>query len=291
MKTVLVTGSTGFLGKSLVTHLLNNQNLHVIAVLGRHKEESIPFPEHPRMMFCYIDDFFVKSFPEIDTVVNCAFSRSSDSSQLAQSLDFTKDLIERLRELDVKSTINISSQGVYHRLPVGMLSNEDSPIAPIDLYSMAKYASEKMFVLSSLPCVTNVRLGSLLMPQRFLYFFVRKAMNGEPFTLTAPKQYAALLDVSDAVNGIDSIVSLDSTKRSEVYNLGIGTQYSLLQYAQTVKTIGDNLGYHVTFDVSDNGTETCAGMDNTRLKNDTGWEPRLFKDEMVVSLFNAMANN
>ena len=77
-------------------------------------------------------------------------------------------------------------------------------------------------------------------------------------------------------------------KRADVYNLGIGRQYSLLEYAEAVKSIGNSLGYNVSFDVADNGTEVCAGMDCSKLMRDTGWKPMVLKDEMVINLFNAL---
>lgn len=123
------------------------------------------------------------------------------------------------------------------------------------------------------------------MPQRFLYFFVQKALHGEPFTVTAPCQYAALMDVDDAAKGLADIVAIESEKRAVTYNLGIGIQYSLLQYAESVKKIGESFGYKVEFDVADNGKEICAGMDCSRLMNDTGWSPRVLKDEMISKLF------
>ena len=104
---------------------------------------------------------------------------------------------------------------------------------------MAKYATEKMFNLSSIPYVTNVRLASILMPQRFLYYFVKKAKAEESFTVTAPNQYAALLDVTDAAAGLAAIADKNPKERANVYNLGIGTQYSLLEYAESVKSINN----------------------------------------------------
>ena len=77
-------------------------------------------------------------------------------------------------------------------------------------------------------------------------------------------------------------------KRALTYNLGIGTQYSLLEYAEGVKTIGLKLGYNVDFDVADNGTTVCAGMDCTSLMKDTGWRPTILKDEMITRLFKKL---
>ena len=288
MKTIMVTGATGFLGQSVVNELLNIDDFKIIAIGGRPEDKKNLLPEHSRLTQYQLNDLFINSFGDIDTVINCAFARSNDAALLAQSFDFTEQLVYRLEELRVKSVINLSSQGVYKRLPVGELSNEESPIEPIDLYSMAKYACEKVFRVSAIPFVTNVRLASLLMPQRFLYFFVQKALANETFTVTAPNQYAALLDVSDAALGIVNISSLIPEKRSKTYNLGIGKQYSLLEYAESVKIIGNELGYKVRFEVNDNKSSICAGMDCSRLMNDTGWKPLIMKEDMILYLFKSL---
>lgn len=288
MKTILVTGATGFLGQVLINELLQNEEYAVIAIGGRPEDMAHPLPDNPRLKLYLLEDLFVQSFPIIDTVINCAFARSNDSALLAGALDFTEKLIKRLEEIGVGSVINISSQGVYKRLPVGHLSSENSPVEPVDLYSTAKYASEKMFRVSAIPRVTNVRLASLMMSQRFLYLFVRKAVLQEQFTVTAPNQYAALLDVTDAASGLAAITALAPEKRSNTYNLGIGTQYSLLQYAESVKEIGERMGLEVVFDIKDNGVTTCAGMDIRRLTRDTGWGPSILKDKMIWNLFRAL---
>lgn len=286
MKTVLVTGASGFLGHHLVAELLKSDDTKVIAILGRPEDKANALPSETNITVFPADALFSEKFENIDTVINCAFARSNDAKLLASAFDFTEKLIKRLEELKVKSAINISSQGVYQRLGVGELSNEESPLEPIDLYSMAKYATEKMFKLSSIPYVTNVRLASILMPQRFLYYFVKKAKAEESFTVTAPNQYAALLDVKDAASGLSAIANMSFDKRAEIYNLGIGKQYSLLDYAESVKTIGESLGFNVSFEVADNGTIVCAGMDCHRLMKDTGWKPKFMKDEIIAKLYN-----
>ena len=288
MKKVLITGASGFLGHHLVQELLKQDDTEVIAILGRPEDKANALPDNLNLKVFPLNALYEEHFGEIDTVVNCAFARSNDAKLLAGAFDFTERSIKRFEELGVKSVINISSQGVYQRLGVGELSTEGSPIEPIDLYSMAKYASEKLFRVSSIPFVTNVRLASILMPQRFLYFFVNKVKAGEHFTITAPNQYAALLDVTDAAKGLTAIAGLAPSERASVYNLGIGTQYSLLEYAESVKTIGESLGFKVNYDVSDNGTTVCAGMDCSKLMDDTGWKPAILKDNMIEELFKSI---
>lgn len=291
MKTVLITGATGFLGYHLVGELLKNESNEIIAIGGRPGDKAVFHPANDRLRYCFLGELFTESFNCIDTVINCAFPRSNDLAVISDAFDFTGRVISRLEELGVKSLINISSQGVYKRLEVGSLSTEDSPIQPIDSYSLAKYAVEKLFCVSSLPYVTNIRLGSLNMPQRFLFFFVQKAIKEGSFTVSAPKKYAALLDVEDAASGITSLVSLDPQKRQNTYNIGIGTQYSILEYAESVKRIGESLGYNITYDVVDNESTECAGMDCIRIFEDTGWKARITKEMMITRMYKNLKND
>ena len=285
MKTVLITGATGFLGHHVVIEFLKKEDWMVIAIGGRPEDKANDLPDNERVCFYTLGVFFSKQFHSIDVAINCAFARSHDPELLAQTLDFTERMIYRFIELNVQTVINISSQGVYKRLPTGMLSSEESPIAPIDLYSMVKYTTEKMFRLSEIPCVINVRLASLMMPQRFLYFFLQRAKAGEPFVVTAPNQYASLFDVTDAASGLVAISVATHNERRKIYNLGTGTQYSLMEYAESVKSIGESVGYKVNYEVSDNGTTVCAGMDCSKVMKDTGWKPMIMKDDMIRKLF------
>ncbi|MBO6032577.1 MAG: NAD(P)-dependent oxidoreductase [Prevotella sp.] len=289
LKRILVTGATGYLGYHVVLELLKSEEYQIYAIGGRPEDKANPLPDNPRLKVFPLDSLFSEKWEIIDTVINCAFARSNDPKLLADAIDFTEKEIKLFEEMRVKSVINISSQGVYQRLSGGKLSSEDSPIEPIDLYSLAKYGCEKLFSISSVPFVTNVRLASLYMSQRFLHFFIQKAIKGECFTVSAPNQYASLLDVSDAASGLAAIVRMAPEHRAEVYNLGTGVQYSLLEYAEAVKEIGGGLGYHVLYDVVDGGSTLCAGMDCSRLIRDTGWKPVFLKNEMIVKLFNDLA--
>ena len=282
MKNILVTGASGMLGRCVVKHLLEKDVQIISSIMPM---EQVTYQSRGNEIVILNDQIFEGKLPHIDVVINCAFARSNNAEQLASAFDFTTQLIEGFKKADVNSLINVSSQGVYKRLPVGQLSKEDSPIEPIDLYSMSKYAAEKMFVLSGIKHVTNVRLASLNMKQRFLYRFVKSAKEEGIIHLESPYVYASLLDVEDAAEALVTLALMSNEARRDVYNLSIGAQYSLAEFAKLVKMVGTELGYQIEIVENDNGNCSSAGTDISALTEDTGWTPRITNEMMVKQLY------
>lgn len=285
LKTVLVTGSTGLIGSHLVKALSAEKRYRVIGAV----EDDSGYTDR------YAANDYLRTIPnaallkgqlsDVDLVVNCAFARSNDPRLLADALDFTANLALSLKKIGVGALINISSQGVYKRLPEGQLQTEDSEIEPIDLYSMAKYAAERLLIASNCAAhITNVRLASINMRQRFLFAFVRKVLCGEPIVLTTPHQNAALLDVKDAVAGLMALIELPDAERKETYNLGIGSQMTILDYARVAEKTLKEFGYSAKLTVLDQNTDLRnSGMDCSRIMRDTGWAPEVSAYDMVRS--------
>ena len=284
-KTILITGATGFLGSHLVKELLNNPNNHVFAVLGRPEDKANVLPDNDHLEVIECDAFWNTDLKDIDTVVNCAFARSNDYGMLSSSLQYTSRLINFLRCSDVHSAINISSQGVYKRLPMGELASENSSIEPIDTYSLAKYATEQMFLASGIPFVTNVRMASINMKQRFLNFFVQKVKSNEDIIITTPQKPAALIDIHDAASGLAAVTNLPAEKRANTYNLGVGFQMTILDYAKEVIRIGEEEGYQSKLIIEDNGNIGGAGMDCSKITNDCNWSIQISATQMINELF------
>lgn len=280
--TILVTGASGLLGSHVVQQLVKTNHHIVVSIMPTEKTTYKPLPSVEVVLN---DDIYAGRVRNIDVVIHCAFSRSNDPQDLANGLDFTAKILQGFEKCGVKAVINISSQGVYKRLPNNELSSEDSPIEPIDLYSMTKYAIEKLFLCSQVPQVTNVRLASLNMKQRFLYKFVEAAKKGQPILVKSPQVYASILDVNDAAKALVALALTSTQQWADTYNVGLGAHYSLLQYAYLVKEVADTLGYHTDVIVEDNGTVSSAGMSIERLHQLTGWQPIVSTQAMIEQLF------
>lgn len=279
MKTALIVGASGFLGSNLVQAL---KEYNIIAVA--RKTERIPQGEHTKGVT--LDEFFSSRNISADIVVNCAFSRGNKSRELVSALDFNEKLIKKLKTLSVGSIINISSQGIYRNVNPGEFLGEDGEIEPKEMYALAKYAQERLFTSNFESGVTNIRLASLSANARFLVFFAESVIAGKEITITSPGQYVSIIDVTDAVHGVESIMNLDRVRRAPVYNLGTGKQYSILELAELTNEIGSKFGYdRVNIRVEDNGKEAAVGMDCSQLRKDTGWKPLVEIRDMIKSIY------
>lgn len=285
MKTILVTGATGFLGHHLVQKILNKGD-KVIAVLGRPEDKANALPHHDNLIVFPCSALFSTDFGHVDTLIHTAFSRGENMQGLADSVELTERVIELVNYQDIDSFLNISSQGIYKGLNVGEKVSELGTIGPNTSYGLAKWAVENMLRIGCKKPYTNIRMASLSANARFLDFFVNSVIEHKDIIVTAPHQYASIMDVQDAVDGIMSIDNKDFSNRKNTYNLGPGVQHSILEYAESANKIGMTFGYpSIQVTIDDKGSNFAICMDCSRLMSDTGWKPSILKDEMITKLF------
>ncbi len=291
MKTVLITGASGFLGHHLVMSLLDRGDTEVIAILGRPEDNANALPENENLKVYPCSDIFAIVFGHVDTLIHTAFSRGENLPGLTRSIEFTEQIIDLVNRNNIDSIINISSQGVYRTQKPGEKVDESGFVEPNTSYGLAKWAVENMLKLGCVKHFTNIRMASLSANARFLDFFVNSVIAGNDIKVTAPNQYASIMDVTDAVDGILKIEHLPILERDMVYNLGPGEQYSILDYAMTVNEIGFQFGYNpVQVVVEDNGKEFAICMNCNRLISATSWFPRIDKELMIKNLFQSKRN-
>ncbi len=291
MKTVLITGASGFLGHHLVKSLLEQDDTRIIAILGRPEDKANTLPESERMTVFPSSSLFMTDYGHVDTLIHTAFSRGDNLAGLTRSIEFSEQIIELANTQDIDSVINISTQGVYKGQKPGEDVEEDGCVEPNTSYGLAKWAVENMLKLGCVKHFTNIRMASLSANARFLDFFVNSVIAGKDIKVTAPNQYASIMDVGDAVDGILKIEHLPTLERDMVYNLGPGEQYPILDYAMTVNEIGFQFGYNpVQVVVEDNGKEFAICMNCNRLISATSWFPRIDKELMIKNLFQSKRN-
>ena len=259
----------------------------MIAVLGRPEDKANLLPQSDNIIVYPCSDLFTTDFGHVDTLIHTAFSRGDNLLGLTASIEMTEKVIELVNNQNIDSIINISTQGLYQGLKPGEKVTEEGTVGPNTAYGLAKWAVENMLKLGCRKYYTNIRMASLSTNARFLDFFVDSVISHKDITVTAPNQYASIMDVADAVEGIDSIVGLPLEQREKVYNLGPGVQHSILNYAESANEVGQQYGYvPVAVTVDDKGVDFAICMDCHQLESQTGWNPKVTKTIMLQRMFN-----
>jgi nucleoside-diphosphate-sugar epimerase/carbamoylphosphate synthase large subunit len=296
-RTLLVTGASGYLGRCLIHALIMDKQFQIIA-LGRDRQklEGI-FGRSDVHVFDY-DALINGELPvgSIDIAVHTAFARPHcPKEEIAERLAFTNSLFFKLAAHQIPSIINISSQSVYGQAAIPW--KETTAVAPNGSYAQAKYATELMLAsingLYPHTKVSSVRLGTLaggqegLVPVDLLSKFVLQTIKGEPLTLHHADFPVERMDVRDAAQAIVALIKLDDHLWQPLYNVGQGTVYKLRDVTDSLMShLGKQTnGSSVPIVDQNKPFDTKVGMDISKFRSDTGWQPLYDLHSTIGSLF------
>jgi nucleoside-diphosphate-sugar epimerase len=303
-KTVLVTGASGYLGRSLVEELHSNQDVRVIA-MGRNAEKLEKLFRKSGIEFYDYSSLFNGEFSvgEIDIVIHSAFARPHcTDTEIAESLDFTSNLFTCFAQHQIPYIINLSSQSVYGQT-LTPLWKESDPVAPTMPYSQAKYASELMLksISKLYPHITttSLRLAAIsggkkgLVPVDFLSKLVLKAVKGENLVIVGGEQELEIMDVRDAVRYIVCFTEQINPSSEAVYNLGANGIYNIMDIAKMVKRVVEDMSNQtvVELELKPSETDLKFGMDSSRIERKLGISPEYNLESTVRSLVSFFNSN
>jgi UDP-N-acetylglucosamine 4,6-dehydratase len=145
---VLITGGTGSLGKSLVEYLLKETKVRRIAILSRDELKQqhlrIQFQDDPRLRWFLGDvrdlDRLKRAFHGVDYVIHAAALKQVDTGEY-NPMEFIKtnvlgsqNVIEAAIDCGVKKVVALST---------------DKASSPINLYGATKLTADKLFVAAN----------------------------------------------------------------------------------------------------------------------------------------------
>jgi UDP-N-acetylglucosamine 4,6-dehydratase len=218
---VLITGGTGSLGKSLVEYLLNETKARRIAIFSRDELKQqhlrIQFKNDPRLRWFLGDvrdlDRLKRAFHMVDYVIHAAALKQVDTGEY-NPMEFIKTNV-----LGSQNVIDASVDAGVKRV---VALSTDKASSPINLYGATKLTADKLFVAANNysfaygTTFSVVRYGNVMGSRgSVIPFFQEIAAQGKPLPITDLRMTRFWISIESAVKFI--IDSLEMMTGGELY--------------------------------------------------------------------------
>lgn len=288
MKNVVITGASGLVATELIYLLLKDEQYRIFAVSTHPDKLNCRYSGRDRVDVLTLGELTSNKDLIIDVFVHCAFARSKNPVDLANSMIYTKKTLEMAESHKVGLFVNISSQSVYGQINTPLWTEQAQP-APDYLYALGKFATELM-VETALETTdvkyTNIRLSSVCENARFLNVFVKNALNNQPISVQGGQQNVSFIDVRDVADALKKVIELGvKVNLEKVYNLGTGKRRTIHDLAFDVKRIVEaEKGNLVEVIVQPSDITLDVGMNPTLFEKTFNWKAKYDYEDMIKSL-------
>jgi len=239
VKKILVTGGTGFFGKSIVDYFSRNRSDYDFTVFSRHGLAG-PSLFQIKQLLGDVRTFAVGD-AHFDYVIHAATPARADvpdDEMQSIILDGTENVIAQAKKCGATKFMMVSSGGIYGKGFCAPVAETEVP-RPYTAYGIAKLEAEKMAIDSGL---------YVLLPRCFS--FVGKHLNRDTHFAIGNFVRDALLDRDIVIKGdgtpmrsymyADDLVEwlfaiLERGESGRAYNVGSDEAVSIQKLAETVR--------------------------------------------------------
>ena len=278
MGKILVTGSSGFIGKKIVKRLDKSK-----VITDSNNSERIDLQNKEQVM----------KLDSADIVIH--LGGKTPQNELKWSEYFDNNVIGTLNVLEyciqkkVKKMIYVSSY-VYGD-PKYCPIDENHPINPHNAYTESKYLGERLceFYCNrsdlNLIILRPFNIFGESMREGFLITnLINSVKTGKKLTIVNKNSKRDFLHVDDFVDLIVKLIDYDF--KFEVFNVGAGISYS---FEDIIKKIERMISQKINADYEENKEIFIDEItsDISKIKNKTNWQPRIKFDEGLEKMLKS----
>lgn len=304
-ETILVSGSAGFIGFHTALRLLKDGHF-VIGVDNFNNYYEPKLKEDRNKILEKYSNFKLyridlsdeketkKIFKEnkIDKVCHLAaqagvrYSLENPRAYLKANLDAFLNVLEAMKEHNIKKLVYASSSSVYGNNKQIPFSEKDNVDHPISLYAATKKANELMaynyhhlYKINTTGLRFFTVIGPWGRPDMALFLFTKAIINNKAIKVyNHGKMKRDFTYIDDIVEGI--ILSLNKTEAYEIYNLGNNKPVELEYFIDCIEK-ELNLKAKKDYQPIQPGDVpiTYANIDHTKQK--LNWEPKTSTREAI----------
>lgn len=298
MKSAIVTGATGFIGRFLIRELIK-QKVNVIAVVRPSTPNKSVLPKCVHTVECGLDK--IGTLPQliqtrnIDALFHIAWQGVSDADACDQEIQLRNvqsvlDVIDAMYEMKIGTFVGCGSM---HEAESIVEMSEDKVITNLGyMYKSAKIAAHWMGKAKAgsygirffWPLINTY--GEEETSPRLINMVIRKIFNHESPKLSAGIQYYDFVHVSDVAHALYLIAEkgVDGTN----YTIGSGNAKSLKDFLTIVGRIANEVNGYSKIDLGFGQiTNNVVSLpyeifDIRKLVRDTGYKPEISFEEGIV---------
>ncbi len=304
IKTVLVTGGTGYVGSILVPKLLNKGYKVVVVDCMFFTDMGLKaVKSNPNLTIIDGDirstDVLKKSLKGVDAVIHLASISNDPSSdlnpQLTVEVNFNAsvNLVKLSKEAGVQRFINASTSSVYGIKETPNVT-EDLPLEPLTVYSKTKadtepvvtQANDKNFCAMTIRPATVCGYSPKMRLDLTVNILTMSALTKGKITVFGGNQKRPNIHIEDITDYYVKLLEIPAEKiAGKIYNAGY-ENHTVSQIAQMVKDI---IGDHVTIETTPSNDNRSYHISSAKIEKELGLKPAHTIKDAVLDIKNAAA--
>ena len=302
MKTILVTGGTGFIGSHLCDRLIaRGDTVICLDNLLTSSQKNIAHLLSSKRFFFFNHDvikpFFSRKFTKIDQIYHLA---SPADPNIRSPLSYMNHPFETM-QVNTTGTWNMCELALKHKGKISFAStsevygdpqitpqNEEyrgnvSPIGPRSVYDESKRFGETIvatFVRKKDLDGRIVRIFNTYGPRmnleegRAVVNFIKQALANKPITVYGNgKQTRSFCYIDDQVEG--QMLAMEKGKSGEVFNIGNDYEITILEFAKLIKKLARSKSERVFSQPLPQDDPTQRRPDISKAIKVLGWTPKV----------------
>jgi dTDP-glucose 4,6-dehydratase len=265
LKTLLITGATGFIGSHLTKELLKKAEYKIVAFVPSSDLGMRPLPKGVEIEYGSLGDFnrtkeVIKKV-EPNIIIHLAaltpVRYSFEHPYIYQKINYlaTINLVQEAAKIkNLEKFIFASTMETYGWQPVQKPFTENLPLYPDSPYAVAKVAAEKYIQVMShvfgFPAIILKPCNSFGRKNETGYiveYLITEMLKGKSPQIGTPEAVRDLMYVTDHVNGYLRALEFELPPKEKikeilakdpvafVFNLGNGYEFKIKEIAQKIK--------------------------------------------------------